>query len=103
MEDKASKKWYQKFVRKFRNKYILTFTIFAVYALFIDDNDIFTLVNHHVKLNKLERTLVEKQKTLDVTKQTLMELGDARYLEKFARENKYFKKDNEDIFVITQE
>ncbi len=103
MEENTSVKWHQKLLRKFRNKYILTFTIFAIYALFIDDNDVFTLVNHHVKLTKLERTLVEKEKTLETTKQTLIELDDAHYLEKFAREKKYFKKDNEDIFVITQE
>lgn len=101
MENKTPTKWYKKLIRRFRNKFLLTFSIFFVYTLFIDDNDIFTIVNHHIRLNKLEKSLAIKEQKLKETKLILNELNNPFYIEKYARENKYFKKDNEDIFVIT--
>jgi hypothetical protein len=38
---------------------------------------------------------------LKETKYTLSQIKDLSYLEKLAREDKLFKKDNEDVFVIT--
>lgn len=94
-------KWYYKLYQKMKNKYIFAFTIFSIYTLFIDDNNIITIFNHHKKRIKLEVALVEKQEKLDNTKMILDNLNDPKYIEKYARENKYFKKMDEDIFVIT--
>lgn len=74
-----------------------------LYALFLDDMDIFSIYRHKKKLNQQEASKVEIQKKLIETEQTLKDL---RYLsgkEKYAREKKYFKKDDEDIFVISYE
>ncbi|HRO76545.1 MAG TPA: hypothetical protein PLP27_10400 [Crocinitomicaceae bacterium] len=101
MSELKSDKWYLRLVKRFRNKYLLTFTIFAVYTLFIDDNDLITIINHHVQLNKIEKNLAERQVNLAKTRKILNKLNDTRYLEKYAREIKSFKKDDEDIFVIT--
>lgn len=65
--------------------------------------DIFSIYRHKKKLNQQEASKVEIQKKLIETEQTLKDL---RYLsgkEKYAREKKYFKKDDEDIFVISYE
>ncbi|MBU2018121.1 MAG: septum formation initiator family protein [Bacteroidetes bacterium] len=86
-----------------KNKYIFTFLVFMLYALFLDDVDIFSIVRQSRKLNQQEKAKVEIAKKLKETEETLKEL---RYLsgkEKFAREKKFFKRDNEDIFVITYE
>lgn len=101
MDKSKFKKIGQKLIQRFRNKYLLTFTIFTVYTLFIDDNDIFTIFNYHIKLNKLSKDLVVTEAELNDTKAILNDLNNPHSLERYARENKFFKKDNEEIFVIT--
>jgi len=93
----------KKYLMPFRNKYLLAFTIFLVYNLFLDDIDIFTIMNQNRRLSKLSTDQSEINIKLKETKQTLRELKHGYALEKYAREEKLFKKDNEDIFVITYE
>jgi hypothetical protein len=71
--------------------------------LFLDDIDIFTIVNQKQKLNKLSSTQVELQTKLDSTKTSLSKVNNKGELEHFAREKKLFKKENEEIFVISYE
>ena len=40
------------------------------------------------------------KKKLEETKSTLNKIGNMDFIEAFARENKFFKKDDEEIFVI---
>lgn len=90
-------------LRYFRNKYVLTFSIFLVYILFLDDVDIITILHQKSKLSELkeERDIMEVQ--LTETRATLDKLSDIQALEKFAREKKMFKKEDEDIFVLSYE
>lgn len=91
----------KKYLLPFKNKYLLTFTIFLVYNLFLDDVDIFTVISQNSKLSKLHESKVLLSQDLNETKETLAQLRYDSELERFAREKKYFKKDNEDVFVIT--
>jgi len=87
----------------FRNKFKLTAVVFLVYVLFLDDVDIFHIVRQEIKLNKLQQ---EKAILLDKyieTKSILNQLDNTEALERYAREQKLFKRDNEDIFVIVEE
>lgn len=77
--------------------------IFAVYTLFLDENDIFTLLNQRSKLRELNVKKVEMSAQLQEVQSTLSKLKYKSEVERFARENKFFKKDNEDIFVIFEE
>ena len=86
-----------------KNKYILTLVVFFVYVLFLDDVDVFTIVRQEIKLNKLEKEKSEVLKKYNATKTTLDQLDNLESLEKYAREEKMFKKDDEDIFVIVEE
>lgn len=88
-------------VKFFKNKYIMTITLFTIYALFLDDEDVFSLVSHNRKLSKihLEQEIMD-QKLKETTK-ILKELDQTESLERFAREEKLFKKDDEDIFIIS--
>ena len=74
--------------------------IFAVYTLFLDENDIFTLLNQRSKLRELNGKKVEMSAQLQEVQSTLSKLKYKSEVERFARENKFFKKDTEDIFVI---
>lgn len=77
--------------------------VFFVYALFLDDNDIFTIIGQKRKLNKLELAKRETAKNLEETREVLEKLKYPSEVERFAREKKFFKKDNEDVFVIFYE
>lgn len=91
----------KKYLFVFKNKYILAISIFLVYNLFLDEVDIFTIINQNKKLSGLRSTQSEMALKLKETKYVLSQIKDLSYLEKLAREEKMFKKDDEDIFVIT--
>jgi cell division protein DivIC len=93
----------KKYLNYFRNKFILATTIFVFYALFLDDNDIFSMVGHARKLNRIEESKEMVSKRLSGIRYTLKQLKYSSELERYAREKKFFKKDDEDIFVITKE
>jgi len=93
----------KKYLLYFKNKYILTITLFTIYFLFLDDVDIFTVINHNYKLHNLEEAKIETTVNLENTKKLLYRMRYSSELESFAREEKLFKKDNEDIFVISYE
>lgn len=103
MKFKFKSEFLKKILRRFKNKYILTFTIFFIYALFIDDNDIFTIFHYRHRLHKIDTELVENKARLEETQKTISQLNNPDFIEKYARENKFFKKDDEDIFVIIKQ
>jgi len=94
-------KLYNKIPKRFRNKYVLTLIVFAVYGLIIDDNDVVSLVSYNVRLSKLNNELESSEQKLKDTKNMLHDLNNEESLEKYAREKKFFKKADEDVFVIT--
>ena len=86
-----------------KNKFALTFVVFLVYTLFLDDVDVFNVIRQNIKLNKLEQEKEVLSEKYHEAKFTLDQLDNTDALERFAREQKLFKRDNEDIFVIVQE
>ncbi len=93
----------KKYAIYLKNKFIFTSCLFFVYVLFLDDIDIFTIINQNRKLNRLEETKMIVSQKLDKTNYTLKKLRFPSELESYAREEKLFKKDNEDIFIISYE
>jgi hypothetical protein len=71
--------------------------------LFLDDIDIFTIINQNTKLGKLEEARQEVSVKLIQTQEILKKLRYSSELESYAREQKMFKRENEDIFVISYE
>ena len=84
-----------------KNKYGLTIFIFLIYVLFLDDLDIFSIISQKQKLNKLEIQRDDMKNQLISTRSTLRKLNKINYLEAYARSEKFFKKENEEIFIIT--
>lgn len=93
----------KRFLPYLKNKFVLATTIFFVYTLFLDENDIFTIFSQTRKLNKLEVKKAEVNSNLIETRETLNQLKYPTEVERYAREKKYFKKDDEDVFVIFSE
>jgi cell division protein DivIC len=87
-----------------KNKYLLSLTVFAVWMIFFDTQDIITT---HFKLRKELNQLQDSRSyylgQIDETKKELEQLkSDPETLEKYAREKYRMKKDNEDLFIITK-
>jgi cell division protein FtsB len=85
-----------------KNKYLLVGLFFIVWMLFFAEKDFFSGIKQHKKLNSLQKseqyqlkTIVEAKKELDLLK------TNAETIEKYAREKYLMKKDNEDIFIIS--
>lgn len=87
-----------------KNRYAITGTIFLLWLLFGDRNDLISQYKISRELNKLEE---EKRFFLEEIKKDQENLIDLKTnpktLEKFARENYLMKRENEDIFVIVKE
>ncbi len=93
----------KKYLSYFKNKYVLTVTVFVLYGLFLDDVDVFTIVRQKSKLSQLEQQNTFVLKQLRETRYTLDQLKFPSEIERYAREKKLFKKDDEDVFVISYE
>ena len=87
-----------------RNKYLLGIICFGVWMFFFDDRDIVTTyIKHPGELKQLEQSKAYYQKQITVTELELNQLkSNAATIEKYAREKYYMKRDNEDLFVISQ-
>lgn len=87
-----------------KNKYAYTLLFFIIWVCFIDQNNIMTAYSYNAELNKLEK---EKEYFNEAIKKTSKELSDLTEnpatLEKFARENYFMKKEDEEVFVFTTE
>lgn len=87
----------------FRNKYILTITLFFLWMTFFDNNDFFRQYKVYQKRQEMTRELNRRKALIKDTYENLNQLKDRKQLEKFAREQYLFKRPNEDIFVLVEE
>lgn len=73
-----------------------------MFLLFFDQNNIITQYTYRSQLNKLNAEKEYFNQEIEKTTRELDELTkNPISLEKFARENYYMKKENEEIFVFT--
>lgn len=90
-----------KVVGKFVNRYTLTLAFFAVWMTFFDNNSWLVLRELNREIKQYEEQLAyyqgEFEKNNDFYKK-LMKNKDEK--EKFARENYFMKKRNEEIFIL---
>lgn len=85
-----------------KNKYSITFLIFLVWVLFIDQNNLITQYQYRQQLNELETEKSYFAKEILRTKTELEELStNPKSLEKFAREKYFMRKENEQVFVFS--
>jgi cell division protein DivIC len=85
----------------FRNKYLLTILIFAIWLLLFDSNNLIARYKDMKELHKLRADREYYLKRIETDKRKLHELKtDNHNLEKFAREQYRMKKPDEDIYII---
>ncbi len=86
-----------------KNKFILATIILLVYTLFLDEDDIFSIFSKTKQLKELKIKQSDISSDLIEVRETLNKLDYITEIERYAREKKFFKKDNEDVFVIFSE
>ena len=87
----------------FKNKYLISFAAFCVIMLFLDKNDVFTQMSRRQELKDNQQS--KRYYTTELT--TLRKQSEAlrtspAAMEKLAREKLLMKRDNEELFVISE-
>ena len=86
-----------------KNKYFLCAIGFIIWMLFFDPRDLYSQLEHTRELNELKTSKSHYQQ--EITKETA-ELESLKTnpatLEKYAREKYLMKRDNEDLFLVSE-
>ncbi|NLB25709.1 MAG: septum formation initiator family protein [Bacteroidales bacterium] len=86
------------------NKYIIATVLFLAWIVFFDEN---SMVAHQKNMNRLKELQVQKEYYIDHITNDRKKLEDLssgmNQLEKFAREQFYLCKPDEDVFIIVEE
>ena len=85
----------------FLNRYFLTGAIFLLWVGIFDENNLVERAQLNKELHQLKTDLEFYDAEIEQYRKRLNELKtDNQNLEKFAREQYYMKRDDEDIFII---
>ena len=92
-----------KIFKPFKNIFILILAVFIVWMLFFDANS--WLIHHELNTNidALESEKEYYKKEIEKDNKAIKTLSSEEGLEKFAREEYYMKRDNEEIYIIEYE
>lgn len=93
------KKWFSILT----NIYVLVLTVFVVWMIFFDTNSLLIHLELKREIKKLEKQKEFLQEEIKKDKEVMERLSDPEELEKFAREQYYLKKKDEEIFIIEYE
>lgn len=89
--------------KPFRNIFIIILVVFAVWMLFFDANS--WLIHHELNtdIESLENEKEYYKREIEKDNKAIKKLSTDEGLEKFAREEYYMKRDNEEIYIIEYE
>ncbi len=83
------------------NKYLIVLCIGGAWLTFMDDNSITSYLQYDLKIRELTREINTHKKGIAECERKMDEMKtDMESLEKYAREQYYMKRSNEDIFII---
>ncbi len=88
----------------FRNRYFLTLLVFLVWIIIFDNNNLIQRYHYMKDLRQLEKDKDYYRERIEEDQRKLNELKTSdENLEKFAREQYFMKRDNEDIYIIVDD
>jgi len=97
-------KLYNKLPPFLKNRYLLTIIIFIIWVSLFDNNNLIDRYHDIRNLRQLQQDREYYLNKIDEDTRKLNELKtNNENLEKFAREQYYMKKDDEDIYIILTE
>ena len=87
-----------------KNKYVLTISVFAIWMLFFDQNNAVDRIKMSREINQLEEDREYYLEQIQKDSTRFHELTtDQDNLEKYAREQFFMKKKQEDVFVVIED
>jgi cell division protein DivIC len=87
-----------------RNKYVITISVFGIWMLFFDQNNLVDRMRMSAEIRQMEADREYYIDQIEKDSTRLHELTtDKDNLEKYAREQFLMKKKNEDVFVVIEE
>ncbi len=95
-------KWFP-LIALFSSLYVIVLTVFTVWMIFFDTNSLRIHMELNKEIKKLEKTQEFLKEEIEKDKKIIEQLSDPEQLEKFAREQYYLKKKNEEIYLIEYE
>ncbi|MFM1931939.1 MAG: hypothetical protein RL226_1242 [Bacteroidota bacterium] len=91
----------KKIIRFLKGRYGVTLGVFVVWMMFFNDVDLIFIAESYGELKSMEREIKYFEGENEIIREALDDLSNnASSLEKFAREEYFMKKPNEDLFVI---
>ena len=99
------KSFYQYIPNWLKNKYAISIYVFLIWIMFFDTNTILSQIKMKRQIANMKAKQSYYQEQIKVVDKDLegLQKENTASLEKFARENYYMKKNNEDVFVIMEE
>jgi len=91
---------HHKLVKFLSNKYVIVLLVFIIWMLFFDENSYLTHHELNKEKSKLENSIQYYKKEISKDKKVINQLKDSNMLEKYGRETYFFKRDNEDVYII---
>lgn len=86
-----------------KNKYFISFAFFCVVVLFLDKNDFFTQVERRKEFRELQQSKKHYTTQIAIERKELEALkSNPATVEKIAREKYLMKRDNEELFIISE-
>ncbi|MDL2281531.1 septum formation initiator family protein [Parabacteroides sp. OttesenSCG-928-G06] len=96
------KDFYKKYL-SWINAYWLVSIVFLVLTFTAGDSSLYMRYQYDEKIRSLEKEIKAYQEEIDVNREKLNSLQtDREGLERFAREEYFMKKANEDVFIIKE-
>ncbi len=92
-----------KYLKPFKNIYLLVFIVFAVWMLFFDAHSLLFHYELNEDMKELEYQKEHYKNEMAKDNKAIKELSTEEGIERAARENYYMKKPDEDIFIIEYE
>lgn len=87
----------------FRNVFFLSAIAFLVWMLFLDDNNMMSQYRLYKELKEMEgKKEFFKKESFAATAEYNAIVDNPQYVERFAREKYWMKKDNEDLYIIVK-
>ena len=94
------KDFYNKYLSRINAYWLVTIVFFAL-TFVMGDSSLYKRYTYDEKIRSLEREIKHYQKEIEINSKKLNDLRtDKEGLERFAREEYFMKKPNEDVYII---
>lgn len=99
--DKVLTDLWNKVPKPLRNRYFISAILFVAFMVFFDRHDVLTQFHLQRTVNKLEQDKLFYQEQIKLQEEQRLDMEINK--ERFAREQYYMQRNNEDVFIITDE